>query len=70
MTVYVPLPSDDPRQRQPDIRLAKERLNWSPSVLLETGLRKTMWRRGLYRENRGCIRQETEGNFKRETQEG
>jgi UDP-glucuronate decarboxylase len=40
--VYAPLPSDDPKQRQPDIRLAKEKLHWSPSVPLETGLRKTV----------------------------
>lgn len=40
--VYKPLPSDDPRQRQPDISLAKEKLGWSPSVSLETGLIKTI----------------------------
>lgn len=37
-----PLPSDDPRQRRPDIQLAKDKLNWSPSVPLEQGLRKTI----------------------------
>lgn len=40
--VFKPLPSDDPRQRQPDITLAKERLDWSPSVPLEEGLKKTI----------------------------
>lgn len=36
------LPQDDPRQRQPDISLAKERLNWQPRVSLEDGLRETI----------------------------
>lgn len=36
--VYKPLPSDDPRQRKPDIRLAKELLQWQPSVELREGL--------------------------------
>jgi len=40
--VYRPLPPDDPVQRRPDITLAKERLNWSPGVPLETGLKKTI----------------------------
>ena len=41
--VYLPLPSDDPKQRQPDISLAKEKLNgWEPKVLLEDGLRNTI----------------------------
>jgi len=39
---YRPLPSDDPRQRQPDITLAREKLGWEPRVALETGLRKTI----------------------------
>lgn len=38
----LPLPQDDPRQRQPDIRLASERLGWSPTVGLEQGLKKTI----------------------------
>ena len=37
-----PLPSDDPRQRQPDIALAKEKLGWAPGTGLEEGLRKTV----------------------------
>lgn len=36
------LPSDDPKQRQPDITLAKEKLDWSPSVGLTDGLAKTI----------------------------
>jgi UDP-glucuronate decarboxylase len=40
--VHKPLPSDDPRQRQPDIRLAKEILGWEPSVPLADGLRNTI----------------------------
>ena len=37
-----PLPPDDPKQRQPDISLAKERLGWSPTVPLEDGLKETI----------------------------
>ncbi len=40
--VYQPLPEDDPRQRQPDISLAKSTLGWEPIVPLEEGLRKTV----------------------------
>jgi UDP-glucuronate decarboxylase len=40
--VYLPLPSDDPKQRQPDISLAKEKLNWSPKTKLDDGLVKTV----------------------------
>jgi len=40
--IFKPLPADDPRQRQPDITLAGEKLNWRPTVDLETGLRKTI----------------------------
>ena len=40
--VHVDLPSDDPRQRRPDITRAQEALGWSPAVGLETGLRKTV----------------------------
>jgi UDP-glucuronate decarboxylase len=39
---YRPLPQDDPRQRQPDITLARSRLEWSPGVPLEEGLRETI----------------------------
>ncbi len=37
-----PLPSDDPKQRQPDISLAKETLGWEPKVSLRQGLEKTI----------------------------
>ncbi len=40
--VFRPLPSDDPRQRQPDITLARARLDWQPAIQLETGLKKTI----------------------------
>ena len=40
--VYEPLPQDDPLQRQPDISLAKERLNWEPTLNLEQGLKRTI----------------------------
>jgi len=40
--VFRPLPSDDPKKRQPDISLAKEHLGWSPKVGLEEGLAKTI----------------------------
>jgi UDP-glucuronate decarboxylase len=40
--VFRPLPQDDPRQRQPDITLAKEHLDWRPTVDLETGLGHTI----------------------------
>jgi UDP-glucuronate decarboxylase len=40
--VFKPLPSDDPRQRQPDISLAKESLGWAPTTELREGLTKTI----------------------------
>jgi len=40
--IYHPLPVDDPRQRQPDITLAKKYLKWEPKINLEEGLKKTM----------------------------
>jgi UDP-glucuronate decarboxylase len=39
---YLPLPHDDPKQRQPDITLAKSNLNWEPKIPLEDGLIKTI----------------------------
>jgi len=38
----IPLPQDDPKQRQPDITLAKSRLNWEPKVPIQEGLIKTI----------------------------
>jgi len=40
--VYKPLPQDDPRQRKPDIRLAKKMLKWKPKIKLEEGLIRTI----------------------------
>lgn len=37
-----PLPADDPKQRQPDISLAREKLSWAPKTNLDVGLRKTI----------------------------
>jgi UDP-glucuronate decarboxylase len=39
---FLPLPPDDPRQRRPDIALARTRLDWSPTVPLTEGLKKTI----------------------------
>jgi UDP-glucuronate decarboxylase len=40
--VYEPLPKDDPKQRKPDISLAKKELQWEPKVALEDGLKETI----------------------------
>ena len=41
--IHLPLPSDDPMQRKPDITLAKERLkDWRPTVELRDGLKETI----------------------------
>lgn len=40
--VFMPLPVDDPKQRQPDITLAKAKLDWTPKVNLEDGLKETV----------------------------
>lgn len=40
--IYEPLPMDDPKQRQPDITLAREKLGWSPTIKLDEGLVKTI----------------------------
>lgn len=40
--IFKPLPSDDPRQRQPVISLAKNELNWQPVVPIDVGLTKTV----------------------------
>jgi UDP-glucuronate decarboxylase len=46
---YKPLPEDDPKQRKPDITLAKSELDWSPRIGLEEGLQKTIaYFKGLF----------------------
>lgn len=40
--IFKPLPLDDPRQRQPDLTEAKERLDWEPLVSLDDGLKETI----------------------------
>ena len=40
--IYQPLPEDDPKQRKPDISLAKKNLNWQPKISLEDGIKKTI----------------------------
>ena len=44
---FEPLPADDPRQRKPDIALARQALGWEPSVQLEAGLKQTI---GYFRQ--------------------
>ena len=40
--VQLPLPADDPRQRQPDITRARQHLGWEPAIALDEGLNKTI----------------------------
>jgi UDP-glucuronate decarboxylase len=40
--VFQPLPSDDPKQRKPNITLAKEKLSWEPAIPLDDGLQRTI----------------------------
>ncbi len=40
--IYKPLPSDDPKQRQPDISFARKTLGWEPKTDIDTGLKKTI----------------------------
>ena len=40
--VREPLPADDPIQRQPDISLARQKLDWAPTIELDDGLKKTI----------------------------
>ena len=39
---FKPLPGDDPKQRKPDIKLAKEKLSWESKINLEDGLKETI----------------------------
>jgi UDP-glucuronate decarboxylase len=57
--VFRPLPRDDPRQRRPDIRIARERLGWEPKVPLEQGLIRTVrYFEGLLRQSTAAVRME------------
>ena len=47
--IFKPLPHDDPRQRKPDITLAKSKLDWQPAIGLEEGLRRMIEYFGKYR---------------------
>ena len=40
--LYKPLPQDDPKQRKPDISLARRELGWEPKVSLDDGIGRTM----------------------------
>ncbi len=40
--IFMPLPMDDPKQRQPNINLANEKLNWKPLISINDGLNKTI----------------------------
>ena len=40
--IFKPLPQDDPRQRQPDIKRARKLLKWKPKIELEEGLHRTI----------------------------
>jgi UDP-glucuronate decarboxylase len=40
--IHLDMPKDDPKQRQPNIELAKKELNWEPSIQLDQGLEKTI----------------------------
>jgi UDP-glucuronate decarboxylase len=39
---YMPLPSNDPKQRRPDIAMARKLLNWGPTIALEQGLARAV----------------------------
>jgi UDP-glucuronate decarboxylase len=42
MLVWRPLPADDPKQRRPDIALARDKLGWEPKIQLREGLAKSI----------------------------
>ena len=64
---YMPLPDDDPKQRQPDITRAQSLLNWTPKIQLREGLTKTAQYFREHMNKRGGER-ETGGRGEGETQ--
>jgi UDP-glucuronate decarboxylase len=40
--IHLPLPADDPKQRKPDITLARDKLGWEPKISLDEGLKPTI----------------------------
>jgi UDP-glucuronate decarboxylase len=54
---YKPLPSDDPRQRKPDITMAKKEIGWSPKSDIEIGLKKSIeyFSQLLRQPQEGCL---------------
>jgi UDP-glucuronate decarboxylase len=51
--VFQPLPSDDPKQRRPDITVAKKHLGWEPQIKLDKGLKSTVaYFRGLLKKGK------------------
>jgi UDP-glucuronate decarboxylase len=40
--VHAPLPGDDPKQRQPDIAMARREIGWEPAVQLREGMQRTI----------------------------
>jgi len=64
--VRKPLPQDDPRHRRPDISLAREKLEWNPTVSLDEGLIPTIEHfRGIAAPQRGDLRPSTNGGSTR-----
>jgi UDP-glucuronate decarboxylase len=54
--VFNPLPQDDPKQRQPNIEIARKMLTWEPQMPLQKGLRKTInYFKGLINEEPGIF---------------
>jgi len=52
--VFNPLPADDPKQRRPDITLARQKLDWAPKVKLRDGLDRTIaYFRGIVADEAG-----------------
>ena len=59
---HLPLPQDDPKQRQPDITRARELLNWQPTIPLAAGLKKTVAYFASRIENNNSVTQPVSAN--------